>query len=165
MDLSVSQLQSLVTQHTTLAETAATITDRDDLLNVLLAECVEPQLGLQHPEFLHDYPLSQAALAEINPADQRTACRFELYIGGLELCNGYQELTDPDELRERDRQQNASRETHATNALPGAKRLSAAMESGLPRCSGVALGFDRLLMSLTGAKSIEQVIPFPADRA
>ena len=165
LNLSLPQLRQMVRQHTTVSSDVGDMNDRDDLLNLLLAECVEPQLGDQRPQFLCDYPISQAALAEQNPEDQRTACRFELYIAGMEICNGYQELTDADELQRRDQLQNQSRETHATATLPGAALLTQAMRSGLPKCSGVALGFDRLLMSLTGIHEIRQVIPFPAERA
>lgn len=165
LELTIPQLQALVAEHTTLSEAAHAIENRDDLLNILLAECVEPHLGKPHPQFLCDYPLSQAALAEQNAADERTACRFELYIDGLEICNGYQELTDPHELQQRDQLQNASRTAHQTDSLPGAKHLIAAMQSGLPKCSGVALGFDRLIMSLTGLHDISKIIAFPQERA
>ena len=139
--------------------------NRDDLLNLILAERVEPTLGQQRPEFVCDYPISQAALAEQNVKDPRTACRFELYIEGLELCNGYQELTDPQELQRRDVSQNETRDDHGAEQLPGAPRMLAAMTAGLPPCSGVALGFDRLVMAITQAESIDQVIPFPIERA
>jgi len=165
LDLSAAELQTLAEQHTSIGNTAQQITDRDDLLNLLLAECVEPNLGKPRPQFLCDYPISQAALAEQRDRDPRTACRFELYINGLELCNGYQELTDPTELKRRDQQQNASRSAHHSEPLPGAPRMAAAMQAGLSKCSGVALGFDRLLMSLTGCNEIAQVMPFPADHA
>lgn len=138
---------------------------RDDLLNQILAEVIEPRLGTSAPEFLHDYPISQAALAVENPNDSRTACRFELYVDGLELCNGYEELTDPEELQSRDNSQNNKRGDRRANDLPGAKRMLAAMQSGLPQCSGVALGFDRLLMALTGKRTISDVIPFPDNIA
>lgn len=138
---------------------------RDDLLNALLAAEVEPRLGRGAPEFLIDYPVSQAALAESSTEDSRVARRFELYVEGIELCNGYQELTDADELRRRDAAEMAHRRQLDSAPLPGAQRLLAAMESGLPMCSGVALGFDRLLMLLTGASCIDECLPFPVDRA
>ena len=162
---SLDDLQTLVADQLDGLHNSPLPNDRDDLLNLLLAECVEPKLGVEQPEFLYDYPISQAALAEQNPHDARTACRFELYSNGIELCNGYQELVDPDELQRREAAQNTARQAHATAALPGAARMKAAMQSGLPKCSGVALGFDRLLMCLTGADSIADVIPFPFDRA
>ena len=139
--------------------------DRDELLNLLLATEIEPQLGLDGPEFLADYPASQAALAELSTDDERVARRFELYIGGVEICNGYQELTDPEELRCRDSEQQNRRAARAAVGLPGAQRLLASMDSGLPSCSGVALGFDRLLMLLTETRTMSGVLPFPVDRA
>lgn len=139
--------------------------DRDDILNLLLASEIEPHLGMESPEFLVDYPVSQAALAQVSADDPRVARRFELYVRGIELCNGYQELTDAEELRRRDSIQSIQRRNIKSACLPGAQRLLAAMESGLPACSGVALGVDRLLMLLTGASSIDECLPFPVDRA
>lgn len=165
LDQPIDALRQLAVRYTGMGAAADQIQDTDDLLNLLLAECIEPQLGCHHPEFLCEYPLSQAALAEQNPADQRTACRFELYLDGLELCNGYQELTDAQELSRRDLAQNFSRHQHGVAELPGAPRLTSAMRSGLPPCSGVALGLDRLIMSLTGYRDIRDVMPFPAERA
>ena len=146
----------------------------DDVLNVMLAFAVEPQLGGSgsdsnigswriHPEFLCDYPPSQAALAVLSETQPQVARRFELYIRGLELCNGYQELTDVVELHRRDAVQNARRVAESSSQLPGAARLNAAMRFGLPRCSGVALGFDRLVMVATGHHKIREVLPFPDD--
>lgn len=137
----------------------------DDVLNVLLAEHIEPHLGLVRPAFLVDYPLSQAALARRSPTDPCAAERFELYIRGLELCNGYHELCDPAELSSRDMTSNQIRKRNGDARLPGADRMMLAMHAGLPDCSGVALGFDRLVMLATGATCIDQVIPFPIERA
>ena len=145
-------------------------TDRNDLLNLLLAECIEPNLGPVHattatPEYLHSYPISQAALAVASQHDPRTARRFELYINGLELCNGYFELTDSDELQSRTQTENQLRKSHQANELPGAPRLIAAMQQGLPTCSGVALGFERLLMALLNEENIDRLLPFPIEIA
>jgi len=145
--------------------------DRDGILNAMLAFAVEPTLGRisplgsAAPEFLCDYPATQAALAVTTDTPPFVARRFELYINGLELCNGYQELTDVEELRRRDRHQNSVRTGSDLSSLPGASQLYAAMQFGLPECSGVALGFDRLVMIALNASSISDVIPFPADRA
>lgn len=139
--------------------------DRDDLLNLLLVTEIEPRLGTSRPEFLVDYPISQAALAEASPEDPRVAQRFELYIDGIELCNGYQELRDADELRRREMTQQAVRKRMHSPELPGARRLISAMDSGLPQCSGVALGFDRLLMVLTGQNQLSDVLPFSVHRS
>ena len=135
--------------------------DRDDLLNFLLASLVEPQLGLQAPDLLVDYPASQAALARIRPGTPPVAERFELYVQGVEICNGYQELTSAEELRQRSKQQNAIRKAHGKAPLPVDELLLAAMDAGLPECTGVALGFDRLVMLATGARSLAEVTAFP----
>jgi lysyl-tRNA synthetase class 2 len=142
--------------------------DRDEWLNLLLAFLVEPHLGSELPEFLYDYPASQAALARVcrgtppesASPDYDTAERFELYIRGIELCNGYHELTDPEELRSRIRKEWTYREGSA----PVGSRLLRAMELGLPACSGVALGVDRLIMIVAGKQTIDEVIPFPVER-
>lgn len=131
--------------------------DRDGWLNLLLAELVEPRLGQDRPEFLYDYPPSQAALARVRPGDPPVAERFELYVHSIEICNGYDELTDAGELRRRIVAQSGDPDV--------ARRLLAAMEAGLPRCSGVALGFDRLVMLAARATSLDEVMPFPFDRA
>ena len=141
---------------------------RDELLNLLLGFCIEPRLGqrggVESPEFLCDYPATQAALAVTTTTEPRVARRFELYIRGVELCNGYEELTDAAELRRRDGEQNQKRAAVDGSVLPGASHLLRAMEFGLPACSGVALGFDRLVMIAAGAQQIAEVLPFPADR-
>lgn len=165
LGLSVGELRRLVMAKAAGSLLAEESYCKDDLLNLLLAECVERSLGKPTPEFLHSYPISQAALAEQNPQDSQTALRFELYWDGLELCNGYQELTDPEELQRRDHQQNLLRDSHQASHLPGAARMLAAMQSGLPACSGVALGFDRLIMAILGCPNIREVIPFPDDIA
>lgn len=139
--------------------------DRDGWLNLLLATLVEPTLGAGSPEFLYDYPASQASLARVREEEPPVAERFELYIRGIEVCNGYHELLDAEELRRRKREQNVKRVMDGRRALPEESRLLAAMESGLPPCSGVALGFDRLVMLAAGKSSLAEVMPFPLDRA
>lgn len=139
--------------------------DRDGWLNLLLAECVEPRLGQSGPQFVYDYPASQSALAEVLPGPPPVACRFELYLRGIELCNGYQELLDADELRKRNTINNQLRVADGREALPTESHLLSAMESGLPGCSGVALGFDRLCMLLLGKTTIDEVLTFPFERA
>ena len=139
--------------------------DRDGLLNLLLAEKVEPTLGIDQPEFVFDYPASQSALAIVREEDPPVAERFELYWQGIELCNGYHELTDPDELRRRMTEENRKRVRDGADRLPEQNRLLEAMEAGLPACAGVALGFDRLVMLLAGKDSIDEVLAFPFPRA
>lgn len=136
--------------------------DRDGWLNLLLAERVEPHLGHDRPTFVFDYPASQAALARVRGnGPTAVAERFELYVHGIEVCNGYHELTDAEVLRQRIRHDAEV----SGQSIPEPTRLLDAMRHGLPNCSGVALGFDRLLMLCVGAKSVRDVIPFPFDRA
>ena len=139
--------------------------DRDGWLDLLFTEYVQPTLGLDVPTVLIDYPLSQAALARQNPDNPKVADRFELFFHGLELANGYHELLDVQELRRRNKLINGQREQDGQPQLPLASYLDTAMQSGLPDCCGVALGFDRLVMLATGATDIAEVIAFPFDRA
>lgn len=134
--------------------------ERDEWLNLLLSFCVEPNLGTDQPEILFDYPASQAALAKTASNEQgiEVAKRFELYWQGIELANGYDELTDAAELRRRLGLVNKQR---VETALPLPESLLDAMEAGLPACAGCALGFDRLVMLACGADAISQVIAFP----
>ncbi|MHC4876277.1 MAG: EF-P lysine aminoacylase EpmA [Planctomycetota bacterium] len=141
--------------------------DRDGWLNVLLAELVEPHLGIDRPQFLYDYPASQAALAIVREASgcPPVAERFELYLSGVELCNGYHELTDADVFAARTEAERATRRDRGATDLPGAPRLEAALRHCSPRSSGVALGFDRLAMLALGQSNIQEITAFPADRA
>jgi lysyl-tRNA synthetase class 2 len=154
--------------------------DRDALLNLLLAEGVEPKLGscmtdasnesatatpLGQPIILFDYPATQAALAKTRPGPPPVAERFELYINGIELANGYHELLDPVELRRRNRTANAARSAAGKPAMPEDSRLLAAMDVGLPPCTGVALGFDRIVMLAAGVQTIREAMAFPIERA
>lgn len=139
--------------------------DRDGWLDLLLSERVQPTLGLDRPAILYDYPVSQSALARIRDDDPPVAERFELFVDGVELANGYHELADAAELRARNRRNNAARRADGKPELPEESRLLAAMEAGLPDCAGVALGFDRAAMVALGAKSIDEVLAFPRARA
>jgi lysyl-tRNA synthetase class 2 len=139
--------------------------DRDGWLNWLLNEYVEPQLGKSRPTILCDYPASQSALAQVRCGDPPVAERFELYVHGIELANGYHELLDPQVLRARNAAGNVDRRKDGKGALPEESRLLAAMDYGLPQSCGVALGFDRLVMIAAGAESLADVMAFPIDRA
>jgi len=139
--------------------------DRDGWLDLLLVERVQPRLGREQPVLLYHYPASQAALARVSGSDPPVAERFELFVAGVELANGYQELTDAGELVERLVRINDQREADGRPPLPQPARLLAAMRHGLPDSVGVALGFDRLVMVAAGADRIDQVIAFPVDRA
>ena len=139
--------------------------DRDEWLNLLLTTFVEPQLGRVRPTILFDYPSSQSALARVRSDKPPVAERFELYLNGIELANGYHELCDPVELRQRIAETNLLRKTDGNGPLPEENRLLAAMEHGLPPCCGAALGFDRLVMLAADARTIDEVLTFPFERA
>ncbi len=141
--------------------------DRDGWLDLLLVERIQPHLGVDRPALLHEYPASQAALARVRHEKGKppVAERFELYIQGIEIANGYHELLDPAELRARNAAVNRQRVADGKAALPEESRLLAAMDAGLPPSVGVALGFDRLVMLALGASSIAEVMAFPFDRA
>lgn len=139
---------------------------RDDALNLLLASCIEPKLGQDRMTFLHSYPASQASLAQVyeDGSGHRVAKRFELYMDGLELANGYQELTDPFEQRRRFIADNAERSALDLEQIPLDEYFLQALEHGMPACAGVALGVDRLLMVQARTKKISDVLAFPVDR-
>jgi lysyl-tRNA synthetase class 2 len=144
---------------------AARRAGRDELLDLIVGAQVGPALGATALTFVHRYPASQAALARLDPQDPRLALRFELYLQGLELANGYHELTDVAEQRARfatDQQARAARGL-PVSALD--QHLLAALDAGLPDCAGVALGFDRVLMLAMNAASIDDVLAFPTERA
>ena len=138
---------------------------RDELLDLLMGAAVGPRLGANALTFVHGYPATQAALARLDPQDPRAALRFELYCEGVELANGFHELGSAAEQRARFNQDIAERQRAGLPAFPPDELLLAALAAGLPECSGVALGFDRTLMLATGAKTIDEVLPFPTERA
>ena len=137
----------------------------DSLLQLLFSVAIEPRLGQDAPAFIYGFPASQAALAKINEEDPRTADRFELYYRGAELANGFFELSDAEEQRRRFEQDNAKRQEAGLPKRPVDTNLLDALGQGMPSCSGVALGFDRLLMLSLGASHIQEVLNFPVSRA
>jgi elongation factor P--(R)-beta-lysine ligase len=138
---------------------------RDEWLELLMGGIVGPRLGRGALTFVHGYPATQAALARLDPADPRTAQRFELYCAGIELANGFHELAAAPEQRARFEHDNARRQQLGLPVFALDERLLAALASGLPDCAGVALGFDRLAMLALGVTHIDEVLPFPTARA
>ncbi len=138
---------------------------RDFWLDLILVHQVEPGLGRQRLSFVYDYPASQASLARVRREPEPVAERFELYLEGIELANGFAELTDAAELARRMERDRSARERLGLGAAVPDRRLLAALEHGLPPCAGVALGLDRLLMLALGASALREVIAFPIDRA
>ena len=130
-------------------------------LDFLFSTLVEPGLGRRSPTLVTRFPAPLAALARLTDDDPRTAERFEVFWAGLELANGYDELQDPEEHRRRFAAENRARLRAGRRPVPTDERLLAALEGpGLPRCSGVALGVDRLVMAALGASSLDEVIAF-----
>jgi len=139
--------------------------ERDELLEFLMGVKIGPTLGKNALTFIHRYPASQAALARLDPGNPRVALRFELYCEGIELANGFHELASASEQRARFEHDLAERHRRGLAADKMDELLLQALDAGLPECAGVAVGFDRLLMVATGATHIDQVIPFPIERA
>jgi lysyl-tRNA synthetase class 2 len=133
----------------------------DDAFTQVLLEKVEPHLGQSRPTYLTGYPASQAALARLDATDPRVAERFELYAGGLELANGFGELNDAAEQRRRLLAEREQRRAAGRAVFGLDERFLAALPA-MPEAGGVAVGFDRLLMLLTGARDIAEVLLFPA---
>ena len=139
--------------------------NRDTLLQFLFSTVVEPQIGQEAPVVVYHFPASQAALAQISSEDLRVAERFEFYYKGLELANGFHELSDAREQLRRFQQDNLQREKMGLPVRVIDTRLLAALQAGIPNCSGVALGVDRVLMIAMGTESIKEVISFAIDNA
>jgi lysyl-tRNA synthetase class 2 len=140
-------------------------TGRDELLELLMGTAVGPQLGREGLTFVYGYPATQAALAQLDPRDRRAAQRFELYCDGIELANGFHELSSASEQRQRFEKEREERRRLGLTDTALDERLLAALEAGLPDCCGVALGFDRTVMLAAGAERIDAVLPFPIERA
>jgi len=140
---------------------------RNDCLDLIMSLVIEPAMNPDVITIVTDFPASQAALAkkEQHLEGFETAKRFEIYSGGLELANGYAELTDAAEQLERFKQENDLRAERNMRAMPIDTNLIDAMKNGLPESAGVALGFDRLVMLCTGKNSIKDVIAFPSSKA
>jgi lysyl-tRNA synthetase class 2 len=137
--------------------------ERDAYLELLMSEVIEPRLTeLADVVFIYDFPASQAQLAKIktNEKGQTVAARFEVYASGLELANGYDECLDAEELRQRFMADNVVRKSLAKQKMPIDEKLLAAMQAGLPQCTGVALGLDRLLMRVLNKSTINDVLAF-----
>ncbi len=137
--------------------------DLDDWLNLVLAERISPQFPRDQLTVLHHYPASQAALARLCPDDRSLADRFEVFAGPLELANGYVELLDAKEQIERFENDQKGRERVGRPQRPIDGLFIAAIQSGLPACAGVAVGFDRVHMLNEGADDIRRTLCFPFD--
>ncbi len=160
---STEQLMQYVQDH---IEITTVDNDRNTCLHLLLTHCIEPRIGRHRPLCIYDFPITQAALAKIRDTENPpVASRFEVYFRGLELANGFHELQDSDEQRERFHQDILYRVKHQIPSVPIDEHFLAALQAGLPDCAGVALGIDRLMMLALHADSISDVMSFAFDRA
>jgi len=139
--------------------------DKDSWLELLMSQVIEPALPKNCPVFIYDFPASQASLARIRDGEFPVAERFELYINGMELANGFHELTDSNEQLQRFEKDNQQRQQQGKQQVVMDDNLLMALDEGLPDCAGVALGLDRLLMLATGAERIDDVLSFSFARA
>jgi lysyl-tRNA synthetase class 2 len=161
-DRSAAQLRAMALGHNVLGAEHMEL-NRDGWLDLLLSHLIQPGLGRGRLCFVCDYPASQAALAQIND-DGRTAARFELFLEGVELANGYHELVDPEEMAARFEADNCQRISRRLPPVKVDRRLLGAMQHGLPDCSGVAMGLDRLLMLRLGRSDLDRVLSFSLQR-
>ncbi|MDX1555311.1 MAG: EF-P lysine aminoacylase EpmA [Xanthomonadales bacterium] len=144
---------------------AAPRLSHSEYLDLLMAEVIQPALPGETFTVVHDFPPEQAALSRVRDGNPAVAERFEVFAGQQELANGYQELTDAAEQRKRFERERRQRSARGEPEAPLDERLLAALEHGLPECSGVALGVDRLLMLMLNVDDIRTVLAFPYDRA
>jgi lysyl-tRNA synthetase class 2 len=140
------------------------LSNLNDYLNFLMAHIIEPKLPKQLI-FIYDFPVSLAALSKISSENPAVAERFEVYLDGIELANGFHELSDAREQRQRFIDDLNERASRAYPSVPIDEYLLAALTHGLPNCAGVALGLDRLLMRVAKANNLSEVISFPVQRA
>lgn len=139
--------------------------DEDTCLQLLMSHAIEPHLGFDTPLFVYNFPCSQAALARLSNTQPPMAERFELYIQGIEIANGFHELTDAAEQEQRFLHDQQQRQQHGEPAPTIDPRLLAALQHGLPDCAGVALGIDRLIMLAAQASHIDEILAFSWQRS
>jgi len=162
---SFEELYAVVRLHKKEADWLYTSKDNDLLLQFIFSEIIESHIGLNVPCFVYNFPVAQASLAKVCTSDLRVAQRFECYFQGIELANGFNELTDVNIQLHRFEQDNLKREKLGLSEIDIDANFIAALKSGLPQCAGVALGIDRLVMLALNKKNIAGVITFPIEIA
>ena len=162
---SAAELKQCAAQHGVSDVSGMELADKDSWLDLLMTHVVEPALPANAPVFVYDYPASQASLAKIRNNEQPVAERFELYINSMELANGFHELTDATQQRQRFEHDLQLRQQNQLPAVPIDEKFLAALSHGLPECAGVAVGLDRLVMLAAGVHDIREVLSFDFDRA
>ncbi|WDE02017.1 elongation factor P--(R)-beta-lysine ligase [Thalassomonas actiniarum] len=165
LETSTAELLTLIKAHDKCSDWLLQEQDIDTLLQFVFSEIIEPEIGLEAPCLVYHFPASQASLAKISADDSRVAERFECYYLGLELANGFNELTDAEIQTKRFHQDNAKRLASGKGEKPLDERFICALEHGLPDCAGVALGVDRLVMLALKKDKIKNVLSFAVDQA
>lgn len=165
LDTDTEELKQVIQHSNKLSDWLIEETNIDVLLQFILSELIEPQIGLYEPVFIYNFPITQASLAKQNTIDDRVSDRFECYFKGVELVNGFCELTDATEQIKRFKHDNATRKAQGLSEKEIDYRFIDALKAGIPMCSGVALGIDRLLMIALNKTQIDDVITFTIDRA
>jgi lysyl-tRNA synthetase class 2 len=160
-----NQLYEVIELHGKAADWLYESDDCDLLLQFIFSEIIEKNIGLSRPCFVYNFPIAQASLAKECAEDNRVAQRFECYFKGVELANGFNELTDADIQITRFEQDNSKRQQLGLVTKNIDENFIKALQSGLPQCAGVALGIDRLMMIALEKSAIEDVISFPIERA
>lgn len=159
------ELLSFIRSKNKFSEWLEQTADNDILLQFIFSEIIEPNIGKETPCFIYNFPISQASLAKVCLTDERVAERFECYYKGVELANGYNELTDIGVQRLRFHEDNNKRLLLNLKKKPIDKNFMSALSFGLPKCSGVALGIDRLIMLALNSSHIKEVISFPIEQS
>ncbi|PKH85869.1 elongation factor P--(R)-beta-lysine ligase [Colwellia sp. Bg11-28] len=159
------ELTEVLNKYGKSADWLVEMNDADLLLQFIFTEIIEPTIGIDAPQFIYDFPIAQASLAKKSIDDPRVAQRFECYFKGIELVNGFNELTDANEQQVRFEEDNAKRAAQGLAVKPIDENFIAALNHGLPQCSGVALGIDRLVMLAVDIKNISEVQSFSIERA
>ena len=162
---SFDELVEVLNKYDKSADWLIEMQDADLLLQFIFTEIIEPTIGIDQPQFIYDFPIAQASLAKRSIDDPRVAQRFECYFKGIELVNGFNELTDADEQQVRFEEDNAKRAAQGLPVKPIDENFIAALKHGLPQCSGVALGIDRLIMLVLNITNISEVQSFSIERA
>ncbi|WP_448213484.1 elongation factor P--(R)-beta-lysine ligase [Colwellia sp. MEBiC06753] len=165
LNSSIEQCLTYIEQQGKSESWLTQINSLDTLLQFIFCEFIEPKIGNDSPCFIFEFPASQASLATINERDERVANRFECYFKGIELVNGFEELTDVTLQRQRFEHDNQLRCSNKLPVKPLDERFLLALEKGLPSCSGVALGVDRLVMLALAKSQIKDVITFVTAQA
>lgn len=159
------ELVEVLNKHDKSADWLIAMQDADLLLQFIFTEIIEPTIGIDQPQFIYNFPIAQASLARVSIDDSRVAQRFECYYHGIELVNGFNELTDANEQLSRFEQDNAQRAAQGLPVKPIDKNFIAALNHGLPQCSGVALGIDRLVMLALDSTDIKETLSFTVENA